>query len=129
MPRFRRDNFTIFVALIKQIEIKNRQLKQKKKRISFSHFDRIFFVFITQLSEKVWDKIKIVKPDTILKWTRKYIAKLSTYPHKNAPVGRPCIPKEIRELVLKMKNDNIFMGYGKILGELLKLGIELSRTI
>ena len=127
MPKSRQDTFAIIAALTKQVEILKRRLDQQNKRVFFSHLDRKFFAFITQLSDKVMDKIKIVKPETILKWSRQYIAKLWTFPRKHAPVGRPRTPKEIREMVLKIKNENNW-GLGKISGELLKLGIKLSET-
>jgi hypothetical protein len=49
------------------------------------------------------------------------------FPSKHKQPGRPRTPKEIRELILKMKNENILWGNGRIQGELLKLGIELDR--
>ena len=44
--------------------------------------------------------------------------------------GRPETSNEIKQLVLKMKNENICWGNGKIQGELEKVGIKLDkRTI
>ena len=42
-------------------------------------------------------------------------------------MGRPPVPSEIKALVLDMKNSNLYLGYKRIQGELLKLGIELDK--
>jgi transposase InsO family protein len=42
-------------------------------------------------------------------------------------VGRPPVSNEIKQLILTMKNDNLYWGYKKIQGELLKLSITLDQ--
>ena len=50
------------------------------------------------------------------------------YPLKRKnPVGRPPVHCEIKQIILSMKNDNLYWGYKKIQGELLKLGISLDQ--
>ncbi len=46
----------------------------------------------------------IVTPDTILRWHHRLIAAKWTYAQKR--VGRPCVMKEIRRLVVRMATDN-----------------------
>ena len=41
---------------------------------------------------------------------------------------RPSIGKETESLILRLARENSRMGYGKIVGELLKLGIQVSLT-
>ena len=69
--------------------------------------------------------ISLVKPRTILAWYKKLIRNRWTFPHQNNP-GRPSLPAYVKNLILQIKNDNIFMRSGKIQGELKKLGIDIS---
>ncbi len=47
----------------------------------------------------------IVTPDTILRWHRELIAAKWTYPRRR--VGRPGVMKEIRELTVRMAEENL----------------------
>jgi len=68
----------------------------------------------------------IVTPDTILAWHRKLIAAKWTYPRKR--VGRPGVMKEIRELVVRMAEENSSWGYGRIQGALKHLDHRVARS-
>jgi hypothetical protein len=46
----------------------------------------------------------IVTPDTILAWHRRLISSRWTYPRKG--VGRPGVMREIRELIVRMAEEN-----------------------
>ncbi|MBW8036749.1 MAG: transposase [Planctomycetes bacterium] len=89
--------------------------------------DRVFLTIASRLSQLARGAVSIVQPETLLAWYRRLNKRFWTYPSKRKQPGRPRTPKEIRKLVLKMKNENILWGNGKIQGELLKLGIELDR--
>jgi hypothetical protein len=64
------------------------------------------------------DILTIVKPETILLWQKQLIKRYWKYKVKNR-AGRPPVKKEIKQIILKMKNDNLNWGYKKIQGELL----------
>src|SRR5207247_10775934 len=55
------------------------------------------------------------------------VARHWTYPHRRP--GRPPIAGEVRELVLRMARENTSWGYVRIVGELRKLGIDVSATL
>jgi putative transposase len=68
--------------------------------------------------------VTIVSPETVLRWLRD--DKKITRTTKSR--GRPRTPEQIRKLVLKLARENEW-GYGRILGELKKLGItSLSKN-
>ncbi|MFT4549974.1 MAG: putative transposase [Verrucomicrobiales bacterium] len=71
----------------------------------------------------------IVTPDTILRWHRRLIKAKWDYRdrRKKAP-GRPPIPDEIVEFVLRMARENPSRGYDRIQGALANLGHEISDT-
>lgn len=68
----------------------------------------------------------IVTPDTILAWHRKLIAAKWTYPPKR--VGRPGVMKEIRELIVRMAEDNPSWGDARIQGALKHLDHRVARS-
>ena len=107
----------------KEIEILKRQ--HRKQRLVFQHSDRIIF-FILNRIDQIKESISIVKPETVLGWQQQLIKHFWTFKRKNR-VGRPPISKEIKQLILAMKNDNLYWGHKKILGELLKLGIHVDK--
>ena len=72
------------------------------------------------------ESISIVKPATVLKWQRQLIKHFWIFKSENR-IGRPPVDKEVKKLILSMKNDNLYWGYKKIQGELIKLGITLDQ--
>ena len=70
--------------------------------------------------------ILILQPETLLGWHRKLVRQRWTY-SPNKP-GRPKHSREIRDLILNLAKENPAWGYGKIQGELKKLGITISQT-
>ncbi len=68
----------------------------------------------------------IVTPDTILAWHRRLIAAKLTYPRKG--IGRPGVMKEIRELIVRMAEENPSWGYARIQGALKHLDHRVARS-
>ena len=69
----------------------------------------------------------LVTPDTILRWHRELIARKYDGSAARRP-GRPSVAREIRELVVRMASDNEGWGYTRIVGEMSKVGHEISRS-
>ena len=70
--------------------------------------------------------IRIFQPETVFGWHRALVRRKWTHAKKNK-VGRPPTKDKIKALVVRLAQEN-YWGYGKIKGELLKLGINLSLT-
>ena len=68
----------------------------------------------------------IVRPDTILGWYRKLVARKFDGSRKRGLPGRPRKPKEIEDLILKLARQNRSWGYHRIVGAMAGLGIEVS---
>ena len=67
----------------------------------------------------------LINPETVYKWQRKLIKRFWIFPSNKSRVGRPPVPAEIKALILDMKNRNLYWGYKRIQGELLKrYGVE-----
>jgi len=70
--------------------------------------------------------IRLFQPETVFGWHRQLVKRKWTYARKNK-VGRPPTSDKVKALVIRLAQENNW-GYGKIKGELLKLGIKLSLT-
>jgi len=80
-----------------------------------------------RLGAQLKEPISIVNYQTFARWVRDvetaHTAKQSTAKRKP---GRPRTPDDVRNLILKLARENSW-GYTRILGELRKLGITISR--
>ena len=74
--------------------------------------------------QQLSDIIRIFRPETMLKWHRELVRRKWRYRHQ-ARAGRPRTEVELERLVLQLARENDW-GNGKIAGELLKLGYQLS---
>ena len=70
--------------------------------------------------------IRIFQPETVFGWHRALVKRKWTHPRKSK-VGRPPTKDKVKALVVRLAQEN-YWGYGKIKGELLKLGVKLSLT-
>jgi putative transposase len=72
------------------------------------------------------DVANAAKPDTILGWYRKLIARKFDGSKSRRYPGRPRIDDEIEQLVVRMAKENTDWGYGRIVGAMANLGYTLS---
>jgi len=68
----------------------------------------------------------VAKPDTILVWYRKLVAKKFAGTKSRAYAGRPGVGEEVEGLVVQMAKENPSWGYDRIVGALVNLGHPLS---
>ena len=66
------------------------------------------------------------KPDTLLAWYRKLIAKKFDGSKFRKSVGRPPVEEEIERLVVRMARENPSWGYERIVGAMANLGHQVS---
>jgi putative transposase len=72
------------------------------------------------------DVAATAKPDTILGWYRKLIAKKFDGSKFRRRVGRPKVDQETERLVVQMARENPSWGYDRIVGAMANLGHRLS---
>ena len=68
----------------------------------------------------------IVKPNTILAWHRKLVARKFDGSRQRKAPGRPTIDQEVVALVVRMATENRSWGYDRIVGALANLGYTIS---
>ena len=110
-------------ALRQQLAAFNRKIH----RPQLHRRDRFFWVILSQLWKNWREVLIIVKPETVIKWHRQGF-KLYWRWKSKAPVGRPKIDKEIRELIRKMSRENPLWGVPRIQAELRLLGFDLAES-
>ena len=72
------------------------------------------------------DVATIARPDTILGWYRKLVARKFDGSKARRGPGRPRIKREVEELIVRMASENRGWGYDRIAGALANLGYDIS---
>ncbi len=88
--------------------------------------DRVLWVWLRRLWSEGWRQhLRIVQPETVLRWHRKGWRLYWTW-RSRTRLGRPHLSAEVRELIARISHENPRWGSERIRGELLKLGIVVS---
>jgi len=96
-------------------------LSRSIRRPRVHHDDRLLLLILARLTGQWRDALHVVSPETLLRWHRD-LFKIVCRRRRLAP--------EIVTLIQAMAKDNVLWGAERIRGELLKLGIHVSkRTI
>jgi hypothetical protein len=115
---------TDLVGLI-ALSVRSRRSGVKPRRVDAA--TRVSLAFLSRLFD--WrDALVVVGPETLIRWHR---AGWRLFWRWKARPGRPPIPKELRQLILRMALENPLWGEERIANELLvKLGVRVSpRTV
>jgi putative transposase len=109
------------LVLRHQVSILRRQVARPR----FSWSDRATIAALARLVPKERWAAFLVTPETILRWHRALVRRRWTYPHRYA--GRPPLGEETVALIVRLSKENPRWGYLRIVGELKRLGITVSK--
>ncbi|WP_041255970.1 integrase core domain-containing protein [Frankia sp. EAN1pec] len=99
-------------------------LRRQVNRPTLEPADRVILAALSRLLPRArWGSF-VVTPATVLRWHRELLARQWTYPRRTP--GRPPIRREIRELVLRLAQENPTWGHRRIQGELAGLGYPVG---
>jgi len=107
----------------------NRILRnQINGRLRLTDSDRVSLAEIgRRLGRKALEEVaQIVRPETILGWHRKLIARKFDGSKNRSMLGRPTTGPTIEDLVLQLARENRSWGYRRIVGAVRNLGHEVS---
>jgi putative transposase len=118
---FRGEQARLVLALHHQVLVLQRQLG---KRPSLVPVERLALVLSSLLlgKEKLREALLIVKPETLVGWHRAIVRRHWRLLSRRKAGRPPEITPETERLVLRIARENSWMGYGKIAGEMRKLG-------
>jgi putative transposase len=104
-------------------------LKRQVKRPTFTKTDRLLLILLARLVRTWQQALFIVQPNTLLRWHRELFRWYWKRKSK-AHTHQPKVAVETIALIREMARNNRLWGAERIRGELLKLGIRVSkRTI
>ena len=125
MTRSRADLVAENALLRQQLIILRRQVKRPK----LTNGDRVRLVLLARITRYWRHALHIVQPDTLLRWHRDLFRLYWRYKSRKRK-RKPRITQETIAIIKRMANENCLWGAERIRGELLKLGIKVSkRTI
>jgi putative transposase len=121
-----RDQNREILLLRQQLLIMQRQLGRKP---AYGRLEKLALLLAAlRLSKRrLASALLIVQPDTLLRWHRELVRRHWTFRQKRRP-GRPPLTEEIQDLVVRLARENPHWGCRKIQGEMLKLGLKVSRS-
>jgi hypothetical protein len=120
--RGRRDLAVEVVALRQQVRLYQRQAHRAP---CLSRWDKVLLAAILTRYRALASAVVIVQPDTVIRWHREIVRRKWTLGN-TAQRGRPATPVAAVELIVRLARENRAWGYGKIQGELLKVGHRVS---
>jgi hypothetical protein len=111
-------------ALRHQIEV----LQRNSSRPRLRWCDRAFWDLLSCLWPDWRKSLYIVQPETVIRWHRQGFRYYWRWRSRVRWPGRPRTPREVRDLIRQMSQDNPLWGAPRIHGELIKLGIDVSQA-
>jgi putative transposase len=105
--------------------VENRILRAKlPSRLRLNNPERATLAEIgKRLGRKALREVACVaKPDTILAWYRRLVARKFDGSKQRQYPGRPTVPREMEALVVRMARENTGWGYDRIVGAMTNLG-------
>ena len=101
-------------------------LRRQHPRPRLQPKDRALLAALSRHVRRVRWSVFLVKPETLLGWHRRMVRRRWTYP--SASRGRPPVPDQVQQLIVRLARENPRWGYQRIGGELLRQGCHASAS-
>jgi hypothetical protein len=104
--------------------------ERRRRRPALRNEDRVFWALVARTSSPWRSHIRLVQPDTVIRWHQTAWRRYWTWKSRGRRPGRPRIDAEVRELIVRLAEENPRWGAVRIVGELRALGFDVSaRTV
>ena len=117
----RSEQACLVLALHQQVLILQRQLGKRPTLVASERLALVLSKLLVS-KERLAEAVKIVRPQTLVGWHRALVRRHWRLLSRKKPGRPPEITPEMEQLVLSIAKANLWMGYGKIAGEMRKLG-------
>jgi putative transposase len=101
-------------------------LRRQHPRPRLEPKDRALLAALSRRLPRARWSVFLVKPETLLDWHRRMVRHRWIY--RSAPRGRPPVPDQVQQLIVRFARENPRWGYQRIRGELLRLGCQISAS-
>jgi putative transposase len=101
-------------------------LRRQIPRPRLEPTDRVLLAAVSRVLPRARWSCYFVKPETLLRWYRRLVAEVWTYPRRGS--GRPSLDGATQQLIVRLARENPRWGYQRIKGELLRLDVRVSAT-
>jgi hypothetical protein len=101
-------------------------LRRQVRRLDLEPVDRVVLTGLSRLLPRGRWAAFFVTPATLLRWHRNLVARRWTHPSRRP--GRPPVTVQLRELVLRLAQENPSWGCRRIQGELASLGYRIAAS-
>ena len=110
------------VVLRHEVAVLRRQVHRPEARPA----ERVLLAAASRVLPRArWRHVFFVRPETLLRWHRRAVARRWTYPRRP---GRPRVSQDVTELICRLARENPRWVIQRTPGELRRLGVEVSAT-
>src|SRR5829696_8041163 len=124
LARSKQDQALEVLVLRHQLRI---ALRQAPSTPRLTRWEQVTLAALGTRCRDLASALVLVKPSTVLRWHREIVKRQWTCGN-TAKRGRPPTPAATVELIVRLARENCAWGYGKLQGELLKVGHRASRA-
>jgi putative transposase len=101
-------------------------LRRQHPRPRLQPKDRALLATLSRHLPRTRWSVFLVKPETLLGWHRRIVRRRWTYPTVSR--GRPPVPDQVQQWIVRLASENPRRGYQRIRGELLRLDCRVSAS-
>jgi hypothetical protein len=117
----------VITYLLAENRVLKAQLGGRRLRLTDMERRRLAVLAHPLGRQRLKELATLVTPDTLLRWYQRLIAQKFDGSRHRRPLGRPCVPEEIAQLVVQMAEENPTWGYRRIQGALANLGYRIDK--
>ena len=117
------------VIAYQQEEIHVLKAKLGKRRLRFTDTERRRLAMLAHPLDRKCLKATatLAMPDTLMRWYKRLVADKFDSSQKRNQLGRPRVPDEVEQYVIRMANENPTWGYRRIQGAVTNLGHHIDK--